>query len=246
MDFLRVSLQAAGESLPALADFYAGRLGIEQTGGSVFRIGATELEFVPSRGDPFYHFAFLAPANRFDAAFEWMGEQAELLPGPASEKAFDFSNWSAYACYVHDPAGNIVEVIVHGDIGDSDNQGAFRPEELLGFSELGLVVPDVAAAAEELEQLDLRVWDGTTEEPGRLAFVGEKGRTLILCPEGRGWLPTGRRAESHSVEAVLAGPPEGVSVVGAIHRIAVKGLAKPLGNAPRPGRTGHTRSSRRR
>ena len=36
-----------------------------------------------------------------------------------------------------------------------------------------------------------------------LGFVGEKGRTLILAPPGRGWLPTGRPAEAHPVELVL-------------------------------------------
>jgi hypothetical protein len=219
MDFLSVRLQASAESLPALSDFYVIRLGFERLDETIFEVGATRLEFGPGPGEPFYHFALLAPGNRFGPMLEWTRERAELLPNPEGEVVFDFSFWSAYACYFHDPAGNIVELIAHRGIGETDAKGAFTPEELLGFSELGLVVSDVAAAARELERLDLQVWDGTTDEPGRLAFVGERGRTLILCPEGRGWLPTGRPAEPHTVQALLSGPPEGEVLVGP-HRIS--------------------------
>ena len=48
----------------------------------------------------------------------------------------------------------------------------------------------------------------------RLAFVGEKARTLILCRAGRPWLPTGRPAEAHPVEVVLVGA-EGEVPLGA-------------------------------
>ena len=41
------------------------------------------------------------------------------------------------------------------------------------------------------------------EGDGRLGFVGERGRVLILADEGRGWLPTGRPAEGYPVAAVL-------------------------------------------
>ena len=64
-------------------------------------------------------------------------------------------------------------------------------------------------AADASQRLRLELWDGTLDEPGRLAFIGERGRTLILSPEGRGWLPTGRPAERHPVEAMISGPPPG-------------------------------------
>ena len=54
------------------------------------------------------------------------------------------------------------------------------------------------------------VWDGTVEGEGRLAFVGAKARTLILCRAGRPWLPTGRPAEAHPVEVTLVGSSEGL------------------------------------
>ena len=52
-------------------------------------------------------------------------------------------------------------------------------------------------------------------------FVGEKARTLILAPPGRGWLPTGRPAEPHPVEARLSGSPKGeAGLEGGRYRIS--------------------------
>ncbi|MEX2645841.1 MAG: hypothetical protein WD249_06220 [Gaiellaceae bacterium] len=133
---------------------------------------------------------------------------------------FDFENWSARACYFHDPAGNIVELIAHGGVGETGARGPFAAGELLGFSELGLV-GDTATMAAELERLlGLRLWAGSVEEERPLGFVGEQARTLILSPSGRGWLPTGRPAEPHPVDVVLSGPEErGAVLEGGRHRI---------------------------
>jgi len=69
--------------------------------------------------------------------------------------------------------------------------------------------------------LRMPLWQGTVEEEDRLAFVGEPGRTLILAPPGRGWLPTGRPAQQHPVEAVLSGPPSREVVLGdGLYRIS--------------------------
>lgn len=132
---------------------------------------------------------------------------------------FDFENWSARACYFHDPAGNIVELIAHRGVGETGARGPFAGGELLGFSELGLV-GDTATMAAELERyLGLRLWAGSVEEEGRLGFVGEQARTLILSPAGRGWLPTGRPAEPHPVRAVLSSPLEGEALLDGLHRV---------------------------
>jgi hypothetical protein len=139
---------------------------------------------VAGEGDPFYHFAFLATAGAF----------AQI--GPAKE-VFDFPDWDARAIYYEDPAGNIVELIEH--------RGLPGP---LGMSELGLV-GDTQAMADELRPLGLELWDGTLDEPGRLAFLGERGHTFILSPETRGWMPTGRPAERHPLEAEISGATPG-------------------------------------
>jgi hypothetical protein len=176
---------------------------------------------VPGEGEPFYHFALLAPGDRFGELLDWARGRVELLPDPESGDAvFDFENWSARACYFHDPAGNIVELIAHRGVAETGARGPFSADELLGFSELGLV-GDTATMAEELKRrLGLRLWAGSVEEEGRLGFVGEQARTLILSPAGRGWLPTGRLAEPHPVEVVLSGPEEREAVLeGGRHRI---------------------------
>ena len=215
MHFRHVRLRAPAQSLGSLTDFYSERLGVPPI------VGETTLEFVPGGGEPFYHFALLVPGDRFEAALAWARDRVELLPDEESgELVFDFSNWEAKACYFHDPAGNIVELIAHRGVGESGAAGAFAGSELVGVSELGLVGDTRAMAGTLRVALELGLWDGSLEE-GRLAFLGERARTLILGPTGRGWLPTGRPAERHRVEAVLSdGPARTVELEGGLYRIS--------------------------
>ena len=209
-----VRLEAPASLLPALGSFYGGSLGLPlpccDDDRLTIAIGGTVVELTSSAGSPFYHFAFLVPGDRFDAALGWARDRVELLPDPETGgPVFDFTNWDAKAVYFHDPAGSIVELIAHRGIGEAGATGLFAPSELLGLSEIGLVC-DPPPLAEALErELGLEVWDGTVESEGRLAFVGTKARTLILCRAGRPWLPTGRPAEAHRVEVTFSGPSEG-------------------------------------
>jgi hypothetical protein len=156
--------------------------------------GDTELEFAPGDGEPFYHFAFLAPPGRFE---DLLAATPEPLPDPETgEVVFDFQSWDGRAFYFNDPAGNIVEFVDHRGI------------EGEGLSELGLV-GDKRGMARALSELGLELWNGTLEDDERIAFVGERARTLILAAPGRGWVPTGRPAEPHPAEVVLSGPPTG-------------------------------------
>ncbi len=148
-------------------------------------------------------------------ALEWIAERTELLPDPESgEVVFDFDNWDALACYFHDPVGNIVELIAHRGIDESSAEGSFTAAEILGFSELGLVGDKAELAAALRGELGLEQWDGDIDHEARLAFVGEKARTFILSPEGRGWLPTGRPAEAHPCEVGLSEAFDGEALAG--------------------------------
>jgi catechol 2,3-dioxygenase-like lactoylglutathione lyase family enzyme len=195
MHFVEVTLAAPLD----LGDFYGGVLELPQSDlvTQCYKVGETRLGFRAGEGEPFYHFALLVPGDRFDAALAWARERVELLGD-----VFDFEAWDARAFYFHDPAGNIVELIAHHGLEENGREGAFDASELVGFSELG-IVGDKQRELAALEARGLRLWDGTMEEPDRLAFVGEKGRTLILSSPGRGWLPTGRPAEPHPVEFEL-------------------------------------------
>jgi hypothetical protein len=220
MLILSVRLQAAEAAVEELERFYGERLGLPPASGGGFQIGTTALVFTPTAGDPFYHFALRVPRNRFEAARDWIAGHAEIL------EETEFENWSAEACYVEDPAGNIVELIVHHELPESTSgDQPFTGQELLGMCELGLVGPDTGAMAAALEEVGIELWDGTLE-PGRLAFMGGRDGVLILCPTRRGWMPTGRAAEPHAVEAVVAGAREAeVELPETPHRIRATVLA---------------------
>ena len=188
--------EAALAGPPGLPAFYRDVLGLPLDGDAI-RTGETLLRFEPEDGGAFYHFALLVPGDRFDAALAWAREQVELLGD-----VFDFDPWDGRAVYFHDPAGNIVELIAHQALEQNGRSGDFGADELVGISELGIVghPPELLRS---LEAVGLELWDGSVDGKNRLAFVGEQGRTLILSPPGRGWMPTGRPAEPHPVEVVL-------------------------------------------
>lgn len=215
MHFSRVTLDAPDAKLADLVGFYATTFGAS-TGGDQgeVTIGRTALAFNEAAGRPFYHFAFLAPGNRFDAAFRWAQTSLDLLPdSETGEVVFEFENWDARAIYFHDPAGNIVEVIAHNGVGESGASGIFDPRELLGLSEIGLIGKS-DEIAHGLEAIGLQLWDGLLS-PGRLAFFGERTKTLIVAEPGRGWLPTGEPAEVHPAEVTILGIPAAEITVGA-------------------------------
>lgn len=142
---IRIEAATFGVPVDRLAEmerFYRGSLGLEQGGGAGLRIavGDSELCFQPREGAPFYHFALLVPGNRFDAARAWYEERARLLTRPGDDRTvFEFGAWNARACYAHDPAGNIVELIAHSGVAEtSDDARAFDPGELRAVSEAGL------------------------------------------------------------------------------------------------------------
>ena len=205
MRFRHVRLQAPDGSRSILEDFYIEQLGLKRIKESGVKIGETELDFESVPGEPFYHFALLVPGNRFDEALVWITDRTKLLPDPESgEIVFDFDNWDALACYFHDPVGNIVELIAHRGIDESSADGPFTAAELVGFSELGLVGDKAELAAALHREFGLERWAGDLDHEARLAFVGEKARTFILAPEGRGWFPSGRPAEAHPCDVGLS------------------------------------------
>jgi catechol 2,3-dioxygenase-like lactoylglutathione lyase family enzyme len=206
----RVDLGAPRDGLDALAGFYGDGLGLACTReGETLTVvaGDAQLAFGARDGAPFHHFALLVPGDRFDAAVAWLAARAPLLPGKDGGAEFDFSFWDARAVYVHDPAGNIVELIAHRGEAQNGATGSFEPAELAGISEMGIVGPGLAEAAAALEdELGLELWSGGVEDDATgLGFVGRKAHTLILAGPGRGWLPTGRPAEIHPVAVTLAG-----------------------------------------
>lgn len=207
----RVALAVSEARLDPVARFYLDELGLagERRGRTLrLAVGEAGLRFAAQAAagsDPFYHFALLVPGNRFEAARRWLGARAPLLTRPGSDETdFEFTAWDARACYAHDPAANIVELIAHRGLGESTETSDFAAAELRGISEIGIVDPDPPAALERLQAVGLELWSGeATARPTTLAFVGRKAHTLILCPTGRPWFPTGRPAEAYPVEVSI-------------------------------------------
>lgn len=154
----RVALAVSADGLDRVAGFYFDGLGLggERLGASVgLEVGRAKLRFDARAGgnEPFYHFALLVPGNRFEAAREWLGAGAPLLTRPGSDETdFEFAAWYAHACYAHDLAGNIVELIAHRGLDESSEVGAFSAAELRGISEIGVVDPGPPAAVERLRR----------------------------------------------------------------------------------------------
>jgi hypothetical protein len=199
----RAELPVAAGEMQALRAFYEG-WGSLGDGGCSLAAGSGQVAFVPAEGRPFHHFALLVPGDRFEAARSWLAARAPLLAEPGSaETTFRFEDWDALACYVVDPAGNIVELIAHAELCRSGRGGPFDPGELCAISEVGLVVDDRSAVLGGLEARGISLWSGSSG-PGGLSFVGRKGHTLILVAPGRGWLPTGVAAQRCAASVVVA------------------------------------------
>jgi catechol 2,3-dioxygenase-like lactoylglutathione lyase family enzyme len=226
MRILRMHLAAAQRTAEGLQRFYGDQLGfpvLDDGDPHRFAAGGTCLEFSStSEREPFYHFALRVPRNRFDVAREWLARYAKLVSEPGSDATtFEFPNWNAEACYALDPAGNIVELIAHHGLPEeAPDSGPFAATELLGVCEVGLVGPDTPAMGRALEPLGIKLWDGTLDVPGRLAFMGAADGTLILAPPGRGWMPTGREAEAWAVEVEVVGVRAAeVTLPGTVHQV---------------------------
>jgi hypothetical protein len=129
MRFARVALQSPNDKVVDLTAFYAAELAAKTDNErDELRIGETQLVFEGVAGNPFYHFAFLVPGNRFDAALQWSQTHFDLLPDSENgELVFDFENWSARAFYFRDPADNIVELIAHPVLEKVANRARLIP-----------------------------------------------------------------------------------------------------------------------
>lgn len=168
--------------------------------------GASVIEFVP--GDPaqkpFYHFAFTIPENQLESALAWLEPRCSILNiRDTPEKIMRFKSWNAESFYFNDPAGNILEFIVHHDLANGV-PGPFDAKHILWQSEIGLVVPDVPAAEKQIaDTLGLRYY---IDHALVFAPIGDARGLLIVVKKDRVWLPTlDVHADVFPAEVELAG-----------------------------------------
>ena len=207
VEIAALTLATAGAACSDVAAFYGVRLGLNvgepETGRVDVQLGKARLEFSAAGGEPYHHFALLLPGDRFEAAYTWIAERVDLLPGRDGSSVFEFQGWPAKASYFLDPAGNIVELIAHPGIAEAGlGDAPFEAREIVGISEAGVVATDPASAARALSACGIDRWDG--EPAAGIAFFGRRAHTVVLSAPNRSWMPTRRPAVPHPLTITLS------------------------------------------
>ncbi|WP_099361518.1 VOC family protein [Fredinandcohnia onubensis] len=191
MEIKLVSLQT--DRMEEMKKFYVDLFGFPliKENNSCFRIrvGSSELEFTSEnvKGNPYYHFAFNIPSNKFREAKSWVKERVELSVEDGEDEAY-FSFFSAYALYFYDPAGNIVEFISRQD--SEVETKPFSIDSVINISEIGLTVNDAISAGTRLIEIGINERENNPLSQTSLNFMGDKskGIFIILNQPGRRWI----------------------------------------------------------
>jgi hypothetical protein len=156
--------------------------------------GKSKLSFEQTDTDinPFYHFAFNIPYNKFEEAFERIKQKVELLwLDDYKSYIADFINWHAKSFYFLDPAGNILELIARFDLNDIVD-GKFSSAHIRNISEIGLVF-SVKSFDEDvnklLTQYPITYFDKQQPMPHFRAVGNDEG-LFVIVPENRVWFST--------------------------------------------------------
>ncbi|MGH8036130.1 MAG: VOC family protein [Stenotrophomonas sp.] len=156
----------------------------------VVLIGWTALQLRPAGSDPVggVHLAFNVPADRFNAATEWLLERTPLQRNAAGEAHFMFGGrWDSESIYFDGPDGLILELIGRRRLPASGRVGAFNGSELTCVSEVGLPTADVAALGARAEAA---FGLGYLSPPvPHFAAVGDDEGLLIVVDATRRWFP---------------------------------------------------------
>ncbi|SEA22555.1 Glyoxalase/Bleomycin resistance protein/Dioxygenase superfamily protein [Thalassobacillus cyri] len=208
MNIRKVVLETT--ELKEMKDFYVSRLGflVLQENATSFRIavGTSELEFTSENveGDPYYHFAFNIPSNKFTEAKAWAKEKVRLNVEDGEDDVY-FSHMDAYAFYFYDPAGNIVEFIARST--SDEKMEAFSAASILNISEMSLTVDDAITAGKELKDIGIKERDDESISSTSLNFMGDRasGVFLLLVQPGRKWIFSDKVSVTFPQEITLQG-----------------------------------------
>jgi len=184
-------LELRAEDLGPLRDFYTAILGLPLLSSTeeevTFQAGRSQLCFRRAEEAAPYHFAFNISPEKIESAADWLQGRAPLREADG-RRIVEFANWNARAVYFTDPAGNILEFIARHDLPFGDG-GPFRPSDILGLSEIGVVVEDVPTAVNQIEgQLGMLPYKGSPSPD--FAALGDHDGLLIVVRKGRPWFST--------------------------------------------------------
>jgi catechol-2,3-dioxygenase len=184
----RIDLETG--KLPELKRFYREQMEFpiveESAEAFVARAGTTLLAFRAVEGSrAFHHFAFNIPENMLPQGKEWARKRSPLIRRPNGDEEYFFPSWNAHSVYFLDPAGNILEFIARHNLKNA-KVGEFTSADILGASEIAIVVDDVAATAERArEEIGLQPFGGPPSS--EFAALGDDHRLLIVARRNRPW-----------------------------------------------------------
>jgi catechol-2,3-dioxygenase len=203
-------LRLQSTNILSLFSFYKEKLKMEvirSGSGITVTAGETKLIFeqAQEKENPFYHFAFNIPSNKFEEAYEWAIKKVDLLwLSDYNSHIADFVNWHAKSFYFKDPAGNILEMISRFDLKDNTDE-PFSPSQLRNVSEIGIVFPltsfdeDVDAMMKEysLDYFDKQ------QALEHFRAIGNDEGLFIVVPENRQWFATDDKAKIYRIEVTF-------------------------------------------
>lgn len=155
-----------------------------------------------------HHVAFDIPPSNFDAHRTWLESRVPLLQGADGTTEFEGPpEWNSRSLYFEGPDRMVLELIARRE----RPRDSARVPDLVSISEVGIAVPDVAAAVDQLERsLGATVLGSAT---GEFAPVGDHDGLLIVVSSGRGWLPAfDVHAQPRSVRVSLDGGAGSTSI----------------------------------
>ena len=170
-----------------------------------FAAGSSILNFSQTQEErPVYHFAFNIPNNQYEPALQWATKkQIELIPITPGNFIADFKSWNAKAFYFFDNNGNIVEMIARFSL-DNAVEGRFNGTTIHSISEIGLVVNEPMACAQQLiSELDLQFFSRQPPANDFIAMGDDEG-LFIVVSENRNWYPTAIRSTRYWGKVVFA------------------------------------------
>ena len=180
---------------------------IQSGSGITITAGETKLIFEKSSGNenPFYHFAFNIPSNKFQEAYEWAKTKVDLLwLDDYKGHIADFKNWHAKSFYFKDPEGNILEMISRFDLNNNVDEN-FSASQINSVSEIGVVFP-VDTFDEDVKKMmkeySLDYFD--KQQPlEHFRAIGNDEGLFIVVPENRVWFSTDVEAKIFKTEVTF-------------------------------------------
>ncbi len=189
-------------------EFYGALLGLRTSrvdGTLCVSVGWTEMVLTPATVQPgIHHIAFTIPRNRLAEAKRWLAGRLTLLRTDEGDEFEGPPPWNSRSLYFQDPDRNVLEFIIRREL-PNDASGAFGSGDILGVSEVGVPVADVAAfrdAARAELALEPYGQGGATFRP-----IGDVNGLLIVVERGRAWFPTDLPAQGMPLEVTIEGGP---------------------------------------